>query len=81
MRLKPGEVLLGYTDGVVEARSKQDQFYTQEKLLSLLEESVISADSLLYRVASEVISHINGAEQYDDITLLAIRRLPQPREL
>jgi serine phosphatase RsbU (regulator of sigma subunit) len=77
MRLKPGEVLLGYTDGVVEARSKQDQFYAQEKLLSLLEESVISADSLLYRVASEVISHINGAEQYDDITLLAIRRLPQ----
>jgi serine phosphatase RsbU (regulator of sigma subunit) len=81
MRLKPGEVLLGYTDGVVEARSKQDQFYAQEKLLSLLEESVISADSLLYRVASEVISHINGAEQYDDITLLAIRRLPQSGEL
>jgi serine phosphatase RsbU (regulator of sigma subunit) len=73
--ISPGEVILGYTDGVIEARSKQDQFYTKEKLLSLLAEPVIAADSLLYQIASEVTSHVNGTEQYDDITLLAIRRL------
>jgi serine phosphatase RsbU (regulator of sigma subunit) len=77
MCLKPGEVLLGYTDGVVEARSSQDQFFAQDKLLSLLEGAVTSADSLLKQVASEVISHMDNAEQYDDITLLAIRRLHQ----
>ena len=76
IQLMPGEVLLGYTDGVVEARSKEDQFFEQKRLLTLLEAAVTSADSLLNLVASKVVEHINGAEQYDDITLLAIRRLP-----
>ena len=77
IQLMPGEVLLGYTDGVVEARSKEDQFYTQQRLLALLEDTVTSVPSLLDTVASKVVQHINGAEQYDDITLLAVRRLPQ----
>ena len=77
IQLMPGEVLLGFTDGVVEARSKEDQFFAQERLLTLLESAVTSVDSLLEAVACEVVKHINGAEQYDDITLLAIRRLPQ----
>jgi serine phosphatase RsbU (regulator of sigma subunit) len=76
IQLMPGEVLLGYTDGVVEARSKEDQFFTPEKLLTLLKNEVGSAEGLLDRVAYKVVEHINGAEQYDDITLLAIRRLP-----
>lgn len=77
IQLMPGEVLLGYTDGVVEARSKNDQFFAQKSLLSLLESEITSADNLLNMIASNVVKHINGAEQYDDITLLAIRRLPQ----
>lgn len=77
IQLLPGEVLLGYTDGVTEARSKEDQFFAQERLLSLLEGEVTSVDSLLGVIASNVVEHINGAEQFDDITLLAIRRSPQ----
>ncbi len=72
-----GEVLSGYTDGVVEARSKNDQFFAQKSLLSLLESEITSADNLLNMVASNVVKLINAAVRYDDIRLLAIRRLPQ----
>ena len=73
----PSEVLLEYTDGVAEACSKHDQFFAQKSLLSLLESEITSTDNLLNMVASNVVKHINGAEHYDDITLLAIRCLPQ----
>ena len=69
--------MLGYTDGVVEVRSKNDQFFAHKSLLSLLESEIASADNLLNTMASNVVKYINGAEQYDGITLLAIRHLPQ----
>jgi len=76
-RIEPGEILLGYTDGVVEARSKDEQFFTSAKLLSLLEGTGVSAQSLLNHIAAEVKTHTEDADPFDDITLLAVRRLPQ----
>ena len=75
-RIEPGETLLGYTDGVVEARSKDEKFFTSGQLLSLLEGAGVSAQSLLNHIAAEVKTHTEDADQFDDITLLAIRRLP-----
>jgi serine phosphatase RsbU (regulator of sigma subunit) len=76
-RLEPGEILLGYTDGVVEASSDDGNFFTSEQLLSLLEDEVPSAAVLLNHISDQVKSHTGDAEQFDDITLLAIRRLRQ----
>ena len=76
-RLEPGEILLGYTDGIVEASSDDGNFFTSEQLLSLLEDEVPSAAVLLNHISDQVKSHTGDAEQFDDITLLAIRRLRQ----
>ena len=73
--LQRGEVLLGYTDGVPEARTADGKFFTAEKLLSMLEFPITSAESLLKKIATNVIMHTGEAEQFDDITLLAVRRL------
>jgi serine phosphatase RsbU (regulator of sigma subunit) len=75
VRLEPGEILLGYTDGIIEARSKDDQFFTLKQLVSLLQDAVGPVDSLLNHIAAKVKTHTGDADQYDDITLLAIRRL------
>ncbi|UCE51206.1 MAG: SpoIIE family protein phosphatase [Desulfobacterales bacterium] len=76
-RLEPGEILLGYTDGIIEASSDDGNFFTSEQLLSLLEDEVPSAAVLLNHISDQVKSHTGDAEQFDDITLLAIRRLRQ----
>ena len=78
--LQPGEVLLGYTDGVPEARAADSKFFTAEKLLSMLSSPVSSAQILLDKISTSVIAHTGKAEQFDDITLLAVRRLPDGRE-
>ena len=73
-RLAPGEILFGYTDGVVEARAADGYFFTEKKLIRLLKARFDSAERLLAHIASAVRDHIGGAEQFDDITMLAVRR-------
>jgi serine phosphatase RsbU (regulator of sigma subunit) len=75
-RLAPGEILFGYTDGVVEARAADGSFYTEKKLTQLLKTGFDSSEQLLKRISTEVRGHIGGAEQFDDITMLAVRRRP-----
>ena len=71
--LQPGEILFGYTDGVPEARAEDGTFFTQERLLSVLDRPTPSATELLKAIAQEVASHVKQAEQFDDITLLTIQ--------
>jgi serine phosphatase RsbU (regulator of sigma subunit) len=73
-RLSPGDILFGYTDGVTEARADDDSFFSESALLSMLAEDAASAKDLLNRIASAVKAHSGSAEQFDDITMLAVRR-------
>jgi serine phosphatase RsbU (regulator of sigma subunit) len=73
--LKVGDMLFAYTDGVTEARSPQKDFFSEQRLLSLLEsQGAVAAKDLLKLVEVSLRSHIASAEQFDDITMLAIRR-------
>jgi sigma-B regulation protein RsbU (phosphoserine phosphatase) len=74
--LEPGDILLGYTDGVTEAVAADSRFFTMKRLVSLLDTPSSSAAKLLDRIADSLQAHIGEAEQFDDITLLAVRRMP-----
>ena len=72
--LDPGETLFAFTDGVTEAKDGAGRFYSEERLLALLEEGATSAPALLDRIEAAVSAHASGAERSDDITMLAVRR-------
>jgi sigma-B regulation protein RsbU (phosphoserine phosphatase) len=71
-----GDILLGYTDGVTEAVASDGEFFTMDRLVSLLEIPASTATELLDRIAGSLQEHVGGADQFDDITMLAIRRIP-----
>jgi serine phosphatase RsbU (regulator of sigma subunit) len=73
--MSPGDILLGYTDGVTEAVAANGDFFTMQRLLSILQAPAGTATELLDRIADTVQEHIGEADQFDDITLLAIRRI------
>jgi serine phosphatase RsbU (regulator of sigma subunit) len=72
--LGPGEILFGFTDGVTEARADDDTFFNEKRLLSLLNTAAPTAVVLLEKISSAVEAHTGNAEQFDDITMLAVRR-------
>lgn len=77
VQLEPGDILIGYTDGVTEAHCPAGTFFGEQKLLSLVEEATPSAQVLLDQIVKHVCAHIADTDQFDDITILAVRRLEQ----
>ena len=69
-----GEVLLGYTDGIPEARAADDRFFSLERLQEVFQTGISSAQGLLQDIAARVAAHAAGAEQFDDMTAIAVRR-------
>lgn len=72
---KPGDALVGYTDGVTEARSPMDEFYTRRRLQEILNDDPVDrAETLLKNIQSDLFNFIEDATQSDDITILIVRR-------
>lgn len=76
--LEPGDTLVGYTDGITDARSPSNQLFTKERLQLLLKQPVSSASDLLEQIIADLSTHIDNAPQDDDVTLLAVRRTSGP---
>jgi serine phosphatase RsbU (regulator of sigma subunit) len=74
--LRPGEALFIWTDGVTESQDAAGTLFGEDRLAELLLQGPGSADDLIERVLGEVQRFAAGAEQADDITLAAVRRLP-----
>ncbi len=74
--LEIGDTLFIFTDGITEARSPSRQFFQLPRLRTLLGIPVSSAVELLELVDRAVAKHVAGGDQYDDITMMAVRRCP-----
>jgi len=70
-RLEPGETLVLYSDGLVEARSADGEEFGISRLKRTLRTG--SAEALAGSILEAVQRHTNGARQ-DDLTLVIIRR-------
>lgn len=74
--LEPGDVLFAFTDGVTDAKDPAGHLFTEKRMLTLIEEPTESATALLDYVDQTLRTHISTAVQFDDITMLALRRSP-----
>lgn len=71
--LAKSDLLLIYTDGVTEAMSPDDKLYSEARLEELIEGSHDEPDILTQRILDDVERYAAGADQADDITILAYR--------
>ncbi|MGD9412950.1 MAG: SpoIIE family protein phosphatase [Desulfobacterales bacterium] len=74
IELKPGDILFSYTDGVIDARSPDQERFTRKRLTALLSKPASSAFELMERIGTNLFAHISTAPQEDDITMLTIQR-------
>jgi len=71
--LAPGDALVLYTDGVVEARSPEGLFFGEERLIALLRSSVtLDASSIASRIEDAVLNFQEQALR-DDVAVLVLR--------
>ena len=75
IQLLPGDSLVIYTDGVVDAQNDSEGMYGEENLReSILAHAGQEAAELRDGVLGAVNDFVGGAPQYDDITLMVVRR-------
>ena len=73
IRLKPGDRLFLYTDGVPEAvDAKNNMFGTDRMLGALNAEPDASLERTLENVRNAVDGFVSGAERFDDMTMLCL---------
>lgn len=72
--LQPGDMLLLYTDGIIEARSPEGDFFGQERLVEMVSRNLaagLPAPETMRRVVHALLDHqVSGLE--DDATLLLV---------
>ncbi len=75
VQVKPDDIILGYTDGVIEALAPNGDFFTRKRLLSIVKQRPASAPALVERIKTNLVTHVHNAPPSDDITMLAVRRI------
>ena len=72
--LGKGDIVVLYTDGITEAMDPDSNQFTEQRLKQIVADSHDTEMSVLVKkVQSAVEEFANGAEQSDDITMLALR--------
>ncbi len=72
--IQPGDTVFGYTDGVPDAKNSSGEKFGKPKLKDLLNQPQNSASELLNRVYIRLNEHILETLQFDDITMISLRR-------
>ena len=73
LKLEPGDKLFVYTDGVPEAANVNNEMFGTERMLDALNsDKCAQVEEMLRNVRKAVREFSSGAEQFDDITMLAV---------
>ncbi|MGW2741125.1 PP2C family protein-serine/threonine phosphatase [Streptomyces sp. NPDC001450] len=73
---EPGDTLLLYTDGVVEARDARGRFYPLAERVARWTDD--SPEALMHHVRRDLLAHVGGRLN-DDAALIALHRTPVER--
>jgi len=75
VQIKPGDILLLFTDGIPDAQNEEGVFFDDESILEVAKENI---GRLAHEVQSEILDSlqqfVGNASQTDDITLMVLIR-------
>ena len=82
LTLNPGDRLVLYSDGVVEAQNAQRDFFDDDRFVRRLDRALPSQPpaDLIAGLVSDVTSFIGDARRTDDITLVVLQRDPSKNQ-
>ena len=73
-QMNPGDSFFVYTDGVPEATNEQKELFGTERMLAALNRDPDAPpEQVLEQVTQDIDRFVDGAEQFDDITMLSFR--------
>ena len=75
VRLASGDVVIYYTDGVTETENVDDEYYEEDRLVADSKACKdLGAEAILKHLHDAVMQFQGEADQFDDLTLLILRK-------
>jgi len=73
---EPGDILLMYTDGVIDALNADSEEFGMERLAKIMIENChLSAEGLVNKIVEELGAFVGDREAFDDMTMVAVKRV------
>ncbi len=72
-QLQTGDMFIAFTDGVPDCKDPRGEFYGRKRLLDILKNASGSSLGLVHEIEDELRQYIAGSNQFDDITILAVK--------
>ncbi len=74
IKLKKDDILVVYTDGITEAMNRQREQFGMKRFLQFIQNySFLTPEDFVEKLNEEIMEFTQGAEQNDDVTLVAIK--------
>ena len=73
-RLETGDTLVAFTDGIPDSKTAQDEFFGYDRLKELMKLEITNPADFLNAIGDRLAAFTADSEQFDDITMLAVRR-------
>ena len=73
-RMEEGDLLLCYSDGVTEAMNPAGELFGLERLRDVVSSASGGPQEVVAELVDAISVFVDDAEQYDDITVIALRR-------
>lgn len=74
-RMEVGDALVAYTDGIPDTKNAKDEFFGYDRLKDLLAKEFTTPADFLSMIVDHLTAFTADSEQFDDITMLAVRRM------
>ncbi len=73
IQMDHGDFLICFTDGIVEAKNRHGEQFSLQRLINFLNQSWTHPDEIVEQLIRQVHRFVDGAEQHDDLTVLAFK--------
>ncbi len=77
LKLQPGDIVIFYTDGIIEAENEAEEMYGTDRLLNLVAgiDSAENAQDIIEDILQDVSDFAGSAQQYDDMTVVVLKKV------
>ena len=75
--LRSGDIVIFYTDGIIEAENEAERMYGTERLEQVVTrlKPTMNAKGIIEIILQDVSDFVGDAEQYDDMTVVVVKKL------
>ncbi|MFC1563678.1 SpoIIE family protein phosphatase [candidate division KSB1 bacterium] len=72
--LKHGDVLIFYSDGIIDAMDHNQEFYESERFMNSINRNIdLQPSGLMEKLIADMNEHIGNTDLYDDVTLVVVK--------